>query len=170
MSAIIAFAGSNSSTSINHQLVTYAASLLNEAQVITLTDYDIPIYDADYEREQGIPEEAQRLADTLKPAKALIISVAEHNGGLAAFFKSQLDWLSRHQRDFLKDKKVVILGTSPGASGAQSAISTLEKMLPFFSAEVIATCAIGQFNEVFQQGKLIDSQADARLKEALAQL
>jgi len=40
---IIGFASSNSSSSINHQLVSYALKLVDNSEVIKLTDYIIPI-------------------------------------------------------------------------------------------------------------------------------
>ena len=167
---ILAFAASNSSTSINHQLVSYAASRCEDAKVIKLTDYDIPIYDSDHENEHGIPAEAQRLHDDIAAADALIISIAEHNGSPSAFFKSQIDWLSRHKQKFLKDKKVVLLATSPGAGGAKSALAITEKMLPFFDGEVVATLSVPKFNEAFQDGKLVNSDLDQQLKAALEKL
>lgn len=59
---IIAFAGSNSSTSINKQLVTYASSLLNEDQIeiLDLDDYTIPTFDIDIEKAQGFSDEVKR--------------------------------------------------------------------------------------------------------------
>ncbi|MEM9679222.1 MAG: NAD(P)H-dependent oxidoreductase, partial [Bacteroidota bacterium] len=44
MKTIIAFSGSNSSKSINKQLVTYAASLLNGVNIdlLDLNDYEMP--------------------------------------------------------------------------------------------------------------------------------
>ncbi|MBV7435226.1 NAD(P)H-dependent oxidoreductase [Cardiobacteriaceae bacterium TAE3-ERU3] len=167
---VLAFAASNSSTSINHQLVSYAASLCGDTKVIKLTDYDIPLYDPDHENEHGIPGEVQRLHDEIAAADALIISLAEHNGSPSAFFKSQIDWLSRHNRPFLQGKKIILLATSPGAGGAQSALSITEKMLPFFDGEVVATVSVPKFYEVFQDDKLIDNDLDQQLKAALAKL
>ena len=167
---ILAFAASNSSTSINHRLVSYAASLCDDAKVIKLTDYDIPLYDPDHENEHGIPAEAQRLHDDIAAADALIISLAEHNGSPTAFFKSQIDWLSRHKQKFLQGKKIVLLATSPGAGGAKSALAITEKMLPFFGGEVVASQSVPKFNEVFKDGKLIDNDLKQKPKAALAKL
>ncbi|MFT6901054.1 MAG: chromate reductase [Colwellia sp.] len=50
---IIAFAASSSRQSINKQLVSYAASLVENAQVevLDINDYEMPLYSADREAE-----------------------------------------------------------------------------------------------------------------------
>ena len=57
MKKVIAFAGSNSKDSINHELVTAVASNMEacEIAIIRLTNYDIPLYSEDLEKESGIP-------------------------------------------------------------------------------------------------------------------
>jgi NAD(P)H-dependent FMN reductase len=90
----IAFAGSNSSTSINHQLVSYAVKLVEDSEVIKLTDYNAPMYSQDLEKSEGIPQVIKDLNDKLSEANKLVISVCEHNGNISAFFKNILEWLS----------------------------------------------------------------------------
>jgi chromate reductase len=57
---VLAFAASNSRSSINKALVTYASSLLEHAEieVIDLNDYEMPIYSSDRENDSGIPQRA----------------------------------------------------------------------------------------------------------------
>lgn len=52
MKNILAFAGSNSSNSINKQLATYAASLVKDAntKILDLNDFELPIYSIDLEK------------------------------------------------------------------------------------------------------------------------
>lgn len=167
---ILAFGSSNSSTSINQQLASYAASLLDDCRVISLTDYNIPLYAIDTEQNDGIPAEVKRLHDDIAQADALIISNAEHNGNPTAFFKSHIDWLSRHNRAFLQGKRVVLLATSPGAGGGKSALAVAEKMLPFFGADIVATLTVPKFYDVFKDGYLTDADLDQQLKAAVAKL
>ncbi len=93
---IIAFAGSNSSQSINHALLSYIAMKNNHIELIRLSDYDVPMYSIDIEQADGIPQATQSLNEKLQTADRLIIGVAEHNGNVSAFFKNHIDWLSRH--------------------------------------------------------------------------
>ena len=55
MKKVIAFAGSNSSTSINKKLAVYAAGLLEnvEVTILDLNDFDMPLYGIDLEKKPG---------------------------------------------------------------------------------------------------------------------
>ncbi len=166
---IIAFAGSNSKNSINHQLASYAGSLVKGSEIIKLSDYDIPMYSIDAEEATGIPNRVKELDQKLAQADALIISVAEHNGNITAFFKNILDWLSRNNRHFLDHKKVVILSTSPGQGGGASALSITEKTLPYFGATVVSTLSIPSFHKSMKNGILV-SEIESAIKKALQEI
>ncbi|WP_369048267.1 NADPH-dependent FMN reductase [Tenacibaculum sp. UWU-22] len=159
----IAFAGSNSSTSINQQLIEYAVELINNVELIKLTDYKTVIYSEDTEKESGIPEAIKQLNTKLSEADKLIISVNEHNGNISAFFKNILDWLSRNKRSFLADKKVLLLSTSPGANGAKSALAIAEKTLPYFGATILNTFSLPSFYDNFKDGKIVNEEANQQL-------
>ena len=49
MKTVLAFSGSNSSSSINKQLVSYAGSLLSDVHltILDLNDFEMPIYSTD---------------------------------------------------------------------------------------------------------------------------
>ncbi len=167
---IIAFAGSNSGKSINRQLIDYVVENFAEsAEIITLTDYEVPIYKADLEVEEGIPEATKQLEKKLQPADKLIISVAENNGNLTAFFKNQLDWLSRHNRGFFKGKEILLLSTSPGPGGGANALAVAEKTLPFFAGKVVGKFSVKTFLKAFKDKKLIDQEIHDQLQQVVEQ-
>ena len=58
MKRLLAFAASNSSTSINQALLSYAVEKIGEhdVSVLDIRDYPLPIYGKDLEVDQGIPE------------------------------------------------------------------------------------------------------------------
>ncbi|MBT8209590.1 MAG: NAD(P)H-dependent oxidoreductase, partial [Eudoraea sp.] len=109
MATIIAFAGSNSSTSINYQLVKYTVGLVEEHQVqlLNLANFPFPMYSEDQERKWGFSNSLVEFKDDLKNAAGLVLSVNEHNGSPSAYFKNVLDWLSRVDRKFLEDTPVL---------------------------------------------------------------
>ena len=164
---IIGFAASNSSSSINHQLVSYALKLVDNSEVIKLTDYIIPIYSEDLEKSEGIPQSVKDLNAKLTESDKIIISVNEHNGNISAFFKNILDWLSRNNRGFLSDKQVVILSASPGGGGAKTALNITEKTLPFFGADVVSKLSVKGFYDIFKKGKIIDQELYSQLTRAI---
>jgi len=151
MKKILAFAGSNSTTSINHQLVTFSASQINAHQikVIKLTDFDLPMFSEDLEKEKGFPSNLELLNKEIEAVDGLIISVNEYNSGVSGFFKNTTDWLSRLNRHFLKDKKVLLLATSPGGRGASSALEFTTNTFPRFGADITDSFSFPSFYENF---------------------
>ena len=151
MKQVLAFAGSNSSTSINHQLIQFAASKMvgHHVKVIKLTDFPLPMFSEDLERERGYPIELSLLKNEIDKVDALLISVNEHNGTVSAFFKNTMDWLSRLEYKFLADKKILLMSTSNGKRGALSALEYTKGILPRYGGEVVESFAFPSFSDNF---------------------
>ena len=96
---VVAFAASSSSRSINKRLVTWACSLLEDAEVeiLDLNDYELPLFSVDREDRLGRPEAAQAFLRKLNESDGIVISFAEHNGAYSAAYKNLYDWVSRIQ-------------------------------------------------------------------------
>jgi NAD(P)H-dependent FMN reductase len=172
MSAILAFAGSNSSTSINYKLVKYTAGLIGDRdlQLINMANYPFPMYSEDNEREMGFSNSLIELRNDLMNAKGVIISVNEHNSNPSAYFKNVLDWLSRLERKFLEDTQVLLMATSPGKRGGIGSLEIIEKLLPRFGANVCATFSLPSFHENFDSEKgITNSQLSEIHQKALAE-
>lgn len=169
MSKIFAFAGSNSSKSINHQWLEFIkANGLSEMEICDLPKRNIPIYDMDTEKEHGIPEVIIDLFKLIDEAETIVIASSEHNGSFTSYMKSTIDWLSRYNRDFIRDKKVFITGTSPGRGGAASSIQASKVLLERFGANVVATMPLPSWGHAFENGKLLEEnqvQLDSFLNE-----
>lgn len=155
MKKILAFAGSNSSTSINRKLLEFAISKItaHEVQLIQLTDYPLPLFSEDLERAQGYSVDLSLLRNEIMDADALIIAVNEHNGTVSAFFKNTLDWLSRIEHQFLAGKKILVMSTSRGKRGAASALEYTKGILPRFGGEVIESFSFPAYAENFSEEK-----------------
>lgn len=113
---VIAFGASTSSTSINKVLATYAANLIEgaEVKILDLNDYQVPMFSEDKEKEIGQAEGAQAFLRDLAEADAYVISFAEHNGHHPAAFKNLFDWATRIERSVYGEKPAIFLATSPG--------------------------------------------------------
>lgn len=170
MSKILAFAGSNSSTSINHQLLRYIQSgHLPDMHLVELRLFEIPMYSMDTELNSGIPQTVQNLHAEIQNSDVLLLSTSEHNGSYTSYFKSTIDWLSRFDREFVKEKKVFICGTSTGRGGAQGSIESSVKILKRLGAEIVTTYSLPSFEYVFEEGKLVEEHEE-RLKEMIRQI
>lgn len=148
---ILAFAASNSRTSINKTLVTYAASLLTNAEVeiLDLNDYELPLYSADKEAEIGHPDLAKAFLAKIAQSDAVIISFAEHNGAYTVAYKNLFDWCSRIQKKIFQNKPLVLLSTSPGARGGASVLAAAVASAPFFDGDVKASLSVPSFHDNF---------------------
>jgi NAD(P)H-dependent FMN reductase len=169
---ILAFAASNSSKSINRQLVEYAATLIEAAEIETLDihDFEMPLYRADREEADGIPQLAHDFLARIKAADALIISIAEHNGAYSAAFKNLFDWCSRVGREVWQGKPMVLLSASPGAGGAARALGIAESAAPHFGGNVKGTLSVPNFYEAFdvENGRLVDKKSTRELRKLLS--
>ncbi|WGY47561.1 NADPH-dependent FMN reductase [Vibrio sp. ABG19] len=171
---VIAFGASTSSTSINKALATYTAGLVDGAdvKVLNISDYSVPMFSEDLEKEIGQAEGAQAFLRDLADADALVISYAEHNGHYPAAFKNLFDWATRIDREVFKNKPAVYLSTSPGPGGAQSVLAAAVGSAPFFAGNVKASLSVPNFYDVFdlEAGQVKDDAVNAQLKEAVAKL
>jgi chromate reductase, NAD(P)H dehydrogenase (quinone) len=166
---ILAFAGSGSSKSINHQLVMWTAEQIQNHQVmaVKLADFDIPIYCIDSEQEDGFPEGVELLMEIIKDSDGIIISVAEHNGNVTAFFKSIMDWLSRLDRSFLKEKQIFLLSTSPGKGAGANALELTQKSFARYKGNIAATYSLPTFSAHFSMDEITDEEIKQELTAEL---
>lgn len=102
---------------------------------------------------EGIPENVKVLYKLILDHDALIISVNEYNANVSGFFKNILDWLSRVERKFLQDKKILLMSTSPGKRGGASALEYCKSQFPRFGGEVVESFSLPQFYENFDSEK-----------------
>ena len=160
MRKIIAFAGSSSKTSINKQLVTYAANQFENAsvEVLDLNDYEMPIYSVDKEKEHGIHKLATDFYAKIGSADLIVISFAEHNGNFSTAFKNVLDWTSRINAKTFQEKEMLLLATSPGARGGSSVLDIATKRFPFQGGIVKGSFSLPSFNDNFDAEKGITNE------------
>ena len=148
---IIAFGASNSETSINKQLATYAANQFENTsiEILDLNDYEMPIFSIDKEKENGIHPLAQEFYSKLGSADLILISFAEHNGNYSSAFKNILDWTSRINAKTFQEKPMLLLATSPGARGGSSVLGIATKRFPFQGGIVKGSFSLPSFYENF---------------------
>lgn len=169
MAAILAFAGSNSSTSINFKLVKYTTSLVegHHIQLLNMTRYPFPMFSEDDEKRKGYSNSLVELKEEIKNAEGIILSVNEHNGNPSAYFKNVLDWLSRVDRNFMESTKVFLMSTSGGKRGAKGSLGVIESMLPRFGAEIVSTFSLPSFHDNFGEDGILDESLKTEHQEVL---
>ena len=152
---LLAFAASNSRQSINQQLVSHAAHTLasqdasTDVELLDLNDFEMPIYSADREHEQGIPQLAHDFYNKISQADALLISLAEHNGSYSAAYKNIFDWTSRIDMLVYQNKPSILLSTSPGPGGASNVLAQAKASAGHFAMDLKADFSLPSFFEHF---------------------
>ncbi len=143
---ILGIAGSSRENSYNKQLLGEAATIARQmgatVTIIDLKDYPMPFYDADLEKNQGMPENAKRLRSLMINSDAIIIASPEYNGSLPAVLKNALDWASRSEdgessREAFKGKKFAIMSASPGQGGGARGLVHLQQIIENIGGEVV---------------------------------
>lgn len=118
---LIALSGSLRQASFNTKLSRAAARLAPEGVGVTVeTIHGIPLYDADVEARDGVPERVSALKDAIAAADGLLLVTPEYNNSIPGVFKNAIDWLSRPDADIKRvfgGKPVALMGASPGGFG-----------------------------------------------------
>lgn len=151
---ILAFAGSNSSASINKKLVTHASTFFenHSIEILDLNNYEMPLFGIDKIAEIGIPQLALDFAKKIDESDFLLISLAENNGAYSVAFKNIFDWISiiPERKAFWGDKPTFVMATSPGPRGGASVLNLAKTTLPHYGAKVVETFSLPSFYENFK--------------------
>ena len=96
---LLFFAGSAREGSYNKRLARLGAEIA-EANGIPSTfadlgDYPMPLYDADLQAIEGIPDNARKLEALMKIHSGVLIACPEYNASITPLLKNTLDWISR---------------------------------------------------------------------------
>lgn len=160
MKKIIAFAGSNSSVSINRLLVEYTLGYFKDFQIqlLDLNDFEMPIYSLDRELNGGIPQSVHELRKLIHEADGLVLSVAEHNWNITAVMKNLLDWCSRVDMNVFNHRPTLLMSTSISRAGGARALEYMRTVEGKFSMNLVETFSLPSFNHTFSDGILVDEE------------
>ncbi len=170
MAKILAFAGSSREGSFNKKLIRIAATGAENAgadvTLIDLANYPMPIFNQDFESNEGMPDKARQFKNLLIEHDGFLIASPEYNSAFSALLKNVIDWASRRELDdepplaAFKGKVAAIMATSPGALGGIRGLVFLRMLLANLGMIVLPEQqAIGQAFKAFDDdGLLIDQK------------
>lgn len=96
---ILVFSGSIRTGSYNTLLAGAAARELAlagaEVSLISLEDYPLPIYDGDFEKKNGVPDNVVKLKSMIDAHDGVFIASPEYNHSVPPLLSNTIDWLSR---------------------------------------------------------------------------
>lgn len=171
MYKILAFAGSNSSTSINLKLVKYTLSYFKDykSTVLDLNDYEMPVFSVDREK-KGIPQQAYDFLKEIADCDIILLSLAEHNRTFTAAFKNLFDWCSRIDINIFQNKPMLLMSASPGKKGGASVMEAALKHFPEFGGNIVAHFSLPAFYKNLKENDIQDPDLKAKHEEAILKL
>lgn len=187
---ILAFAGSSRKDSWNRKVLEVAIAGARDVgaivTVVNLADYPMPIYNADWHAENGVPDSMRELRKLMMAANGILIASPEYNASLTPLLKNTIDWLSQ---DVGKGKDESgnapfegkiggLMGASNGGFGTIRAlphVSYILSNLGVFMLPVVAVPAVGKaFDEngvmTNERAKRMLSGLGARLAQTIVKL
>jgi chromate reductase len=169
---LIGISGSLRRGSFNTALLRAAAEFVPGGAELTVeTIHGIPLYDADVETAEGIPERVSVLKEAIVAADGLFLATPEYNNSIPGVFKNAIDWLSRPPADIGRvfgGKPVAVLGASPGGFGtvlSQNAwLPVLRTMgtMPWYGGRLLVPRAGSVFDEA---GRLASDATQEQLRQ-----
>jgi len=172
MTKLVGLSGSLRQGSFNTGLLqALAADLPDGVQLAVRTLHGIPLYNADEESKDGIPEVVTDLKDEIAAADGLIIATPEYNNSIPGVLKNGIDWMTRPPADIKRvfgGKPVAMIGATPGGFGtilSQNAWLPILRYLgvrPWNEGRLLVSRAQVLFDE---DGNLIDEKTREQLRE-----
>ena len=136
---ILVLPGSNRIGSHNVKLAALAAKELTliDADVtrISLLDYELPIYDADFDSRQGQPDNALKLKQMIMAHHGVFIVSPEYSASVTPLLKNAIDWVSRVRERgdptyaAFKGRVFAVASASPGRAGGLRSLMALRQIL-----------------------------------------
>lgn len=132
---ILVFSGSIRTGSLNTKLAAAAAKEIAlagaEVSLISLVDYEMPIYNGDDESKNGPPENARKLYQQFLGHEGVFIASPEYNASYTPLLKNTLDWVSRVREGdapplaAYRDRVFALGGASNGNFGGYRSLTAL---------------------------------------------
>ena len=174
---ILIVPGSARSQALSKRLARAGFAAIDRAggvgTLIDLAQFEMPLYHAELEARDGLPEAVRRLQALIAGHDALLVASPEYNGSMTPLLVNALDWCSRvDPRNpsgsglaIFADKPAGLLGSSPGALGGLRALFHLRDLLAYLGMMVIPQqLAVPRAHHAFDaDGGLEDESQRARL-------
>jgi len=144
---ILVIPGSLRSGSHNERLAAAAAYHFAQAGAdvtrISLSDFPMPIYDADLQTKSGVPKHVLNLKRMIAAHHGVLIVTPEYNASVPPLLKNTIDWLSQAQEvhesrgQVFRDRAFAIASASESRLGGTRALAALRLILSACGALVI---------------------------------
>ncbi|HEY9578365.1 MAG TPA: NADPH-dependent FMN reductase [Rhizorhapis sp.] len=174
MTLLVGISGSLRRHSFNSGLLRAArANMPDGARLNIASISGIPLYNADVEEEEGIPQSVADLKEAIAKADGLLLATPEYNNSIPGVFKNAIDWASRPPADIPRvfaAKPVAVIGASPGGFGTILAQDAWLSVLRTLGAQLWSGSRLmvsGAGKAFDADGNLVDEAVKERLGKFL---
>ena len=137
---VLVFAASLRADSLNRKLAALGGRAAEQAGAIvehmSMRDFDVPLYDGDLEKAQGIPRGAEELKRRLLESDAFILASPEYNGSMPGTIKNLVDWTSRFRPQPFDGRHGLLISASPSLAGGNRGLWSLRIPLEHLGARI----------------------------------
>lgn len=178
---VLAFGGSLRRDSFNQKLAALAAESARAAgadvTLVTLREFEIPLYDGDLESASGLPNGVKRFRQALRAHDAFLIACPEYNASITGVLKNALDWASRSEPGepalaCFTGKVAGLVAASPGPFGGVRGLPVARALLATLQVLVVPEqLALAKAGEAFgPDGRLVDAKHQAALDKVASRV
>lgn len=169
---IVGVSGSLRRGSFNAALLRAAADLAPEGMSVEIASIrGVPLYDADVEAAEGLPEAVVALKEAVAGADGLLLVTPEYNNGIPGVFKNAIDWMSRPASDIGRvfgGRKVGLIGASPGGFGTILSQNAWLPVLRTLGCELYpGKLLVSRAGQAFAEGRLASDETRGQLAKYL---
>jgi NAD(P)H-dependent FMN reductase len=166
---VLVFAASLRADSLNKKLASLAAHVAARAGAIvdqaSMRDFDVPPYDGDVEKAQGIPAGAQELQRRLLESDAFILSSPEYNGSMPGTIKNLIDWTSRFRPQPFDSRHGLLISASLSLAGGNRGLWSLRVPLEHLGARIFPDMfSLAMAHKALEGGDIADTALRARFE------
>jgi NAD(P)H-dependent FMN reductase len=167
---VLIFAASLRMDSLNRKLASLAARVVKdsggEADVADMRDFDVPAYNGDVEKTQGIPGGAQELKRRLGENDAFIISSPEYNASMPGVLKNLIDWTSRFRPQPFDGTHGLLMSASPSMAGGNRGLWAARIPLEHLGARVYPDMfSLAMAHKAMLDGEITDPALRSRFEK-----
>lgn len=172
--SFLVFSASRRNESLNATLARLAADTIAKhgASVdhASMSDFDVPAYDGDLERDEGLPPGAEELRRRLLASDAFVIASPEYNASMPGLLKNAVDWVSRSRPQPFHQRHGLLLSASPSMVGGNRGLWSLRVPFEHLGARIYPDMfSLAQAHTAFDaDGRIADPQLHERFEALIA--
>jgi NAD(P)H-dependent FMN reductase len=180
---LLFFAGSAREASFNKRLARLGSEIAEANGIPSafadLGDYPMPVYDADLQAIEGIPDNARKLEALFRVHSGIFIACPEYNASITPLLKNTLDWISRIKTEgeeplaVFKTRVFALGSASPGGMGGLRGLNTVRQVLELGLGALVLPdqFAVPKAGEAFEDnGHLKNKDSQENFKRLIQKL